>query len=73
MTYSLYIMSTNEPSRKVRGSSGLTLDEAQEACRDTQTSSRTADSRKPTYPGVNVRALNKRHPEGWFVGYSQDR
>lgn len=72
MTYHLRIMTFKEPSRKVRGSSGLTLEEAQAACRDPQTSSRTADPRQSTYPGVNVRALNKRHPEGWFVGYDRD-
>ena len=72
MSYSLYIMSTNERSRKVRGSSGLTLEEAQAACRDPQTSSRTADPPLKGYPGVNVRALDKRHPEGWFVGYDRD-
>ena len=73
MCYYRVIIITNDrnPNRAVRGGSCLTLDEAQAICRDPQTSSSTPDPSKPGYPGVNIKALNRRAPNGWFVGYER--
>lgn len=53
----------------VRGTKGLSREEAFSLQQEwlTQTSSETADPNKPGMPGVNIRALNKRYPEGWAV------
>lgn len=70
--YKLVIFGFNLPTVTVRGSRGLSLADAQAACRNPQTSSTTADPHAPGYPGVNIKRLNRISPEGWFVGYTQD-
>ena len=70
--FKLVILRFDGPTTTVRGARGLSLEEAQTACRNPQTSSRTANPNEPGYPGVNIRNLNRRNPLGWFIGYTRD-
>ncbi len=61
-TYSIVRMYQNHPNRTIE--TGLTLDEAQEHCRNPETSSRTCKL------AANVRRTERRGP--WFDGYEKE-
>ena len=63
-TYRIVRMFFNGPSKPVKGLSGLTLEKAQEHCRDPETSSRTCTS---STGRARTEALGP-----WFDGYEQE-
>lgn len=64
-TYKIVRFFQNEPSRNVRGLTGLTLQQAQDHCKDPETSSETCTK------AANKDRTKKHGP--WFDGYTVEK